>query len=103
MQNKCSQTLTVCDQSQVTAINCYVLGNGASRLRDVGSNWPGGLFWGFPDSSGSTALGNQAKPQANLVEVTVTSPQDSYDLSNVVSDHVIYPFPSSSEVYQTSG
>jgi len=67
-------------------VNCYVLNaNSGFQQINVGGNWPAGVVWGFPGSSGSPATGNNAKPQANLAEFTVGGPngQDSYDISNV--------------------
>ncbi|KAJ7569733.1 hypothetical protein O6H91_01G090900 [Diphasiastrum complanatum] len=85
IKNQCPQTITACSASQSASTACYVLGGGSgSQLIDVGSNWPGGIVWGFPGSSGNPVDGNNAKPQANLAEFTIgASGQDYYDISVV--------------------
>jgi hypothetical protein len=68
-------------------VNCYVLnGRGGRQQINVGGNWPAGVIWGFPGNSGNPGVANNAKPQANLAELTIgASGQDYYDISNVVS------------------
>jgi len=85
VRSQCSFVLTACDQSQNTAIECYVLNNGDSHLINVGTAWTGGLVWGFPENNPDTTVGNNAKPEADLAEFTIgaSNGQDSYDLSNV--------------------
>jgi hypothetical protein len=95
--NKCIQPKTVCVtdyQTRLQPPDCFVLnGGGATRTITRGSlteKWEAGLIWAFNGNSGSPTLGNQAKPQANLAEITIGgftagdgSKQDSYDISNV--------------------
>lgn len=83
VRNQCSYVISACDQAGSGPVTCYALQNGQAHLLDVGASWSGGLIWGFPSDNPDTNQGNLAKPQANLAEFTITSPQDSYDLSNV--------------------
>ncbi|KAH8958452.1 hypothetical protein BDL97_06G025100 [Sphagnum fallax] len=83
--NQCPQTISACQTYGNTPIYSYALGSGASQLIDVGTSWPGGLIWGYPGGSADPADCNTAKPQADLAEFTINSPnsQDYYDISNV--------------------
>lgn len=83
--NQCGRTITACATCCGGGqVNCYVLNSRGGRKQiDVGSNWPAGVVWGFP-GSGNPSTGNNAKPQANLAEITVgAGGQDFYDISNV--------------------
>jgi len=87
IKNQCSETISACATCNSCGgkVNCYALAprNGNQAI-DVGSNWPGGLIWGYPGGSASPADGNSAKPQADLAEFTIgAGGQDSYDISNV--------------------
>ena len=86
--NQCGQTITACATCCGGGqVNCYVLnGRGGRQQLNVGGNWPAGVIWGFPGNSGNPGIGNNAKPQANLAELTIgANGQDYYDISNVVS------------------
>ena len=86
--NQCGQTLTACSTCCGGGqVNCFVLNGGGRKQLDVGSKWPAGVIWAFPGGSGSSSVGNNAKPQANLAEFTINGAngQDYYDISNVVS------------------
>lgn len=86
--NQCGQTITACATCCGGGqVNCYVLnGRGGRQQIDVGGNWPAGVIWGFPGNSGNPGIANNAKPQANLAEMTIgANGQDYYDISNVVS------------------
>lgn len=85
--NQCGQTITACATCcGGGSVNCYVLnGRGGRQQINVGGNWPAGVVWGFPGNSGNPSTGNNAKPQANLAELTIgAGGQDYYDISNVV-------------------
>jgi hypothetical protein len=84
--NQCGQTITACATCCGGGkVNCYVLnGRGGRQQIDVGGNWPAGVIWGFPGNSGNPGIANNAKPQANLAELTIgANGQDYYDISNV--------------------
>ena len=94
--NQCGRTITACATCCGGGqVNCYVLNGRDGRQQiNVGGNWPAGLVWGFP-GSGDPSTGNNAKPQANLAEITVgAGGQDFYDISNVVRApcYPCYPF-----------
>jgi hypothetical protein len=81
--NQCSQTISGCQSDQTGQVSSYLLGSGASQLIDVGTNWPGGVIWGYPGSSADPTDCNNAKPQADVAEFTINSDQDFYDISIV--------------------
>jgi hypothetical protein len=82
--NQCPQPISGCKSDQTGQVTSYPLGSGASQLIDVGTNWPGGVIWGYPGSSADSTDCINAKPQADLAEFTINvSNQDSYDISNV--------------------
>jgi hypothetical protein len=100
--NQCSQTISGCQSDQTGQVSSYLLGSGASQLIDVGTNWPGGVIWGYPGSSADPTDCNNAKPQADVAEFTINSDQDFYDISIVVCPssppapfrRLFYPFKS---------
>ncbi len=67
-------------------MNCYALApHNGFQVIDVGRNWPGGVIWGYPGGSANPTDGNNAKPQADLAEITIgAGGQDFYDISIVV-------------------
>jgi hypothetical protein len=84
--NQCPEVISACQSNQSGTVTCYALAAGTgSQLIDVGTTWLGGLIWGYPGSNANPIDGNNAKPQADLAEITINgfSNTDSYDLSNV--------------------
>ncbi|KAJ7569728.1 hypothetical protein O6H91_01G090500 [Diphasiastrum complanatum] len=64
IKNQCPQTITACSASQSASTACYVLGGGSgSQLIDVGSNWPGGIVWGFPGTAGIPLMAIMPNPK----------------------------------------
>ncbi|CAK9216038.1 unnamed protein product [Sphagnum troendelagicum] len=93
--NQCPEVISAYQSNQSGIATCYALAAGTgSQLIDVGTTWLGGLIWGYPGSSASPIDGNNAKPQADLAEITINgfSNTDSYDLSNVVWHIYKLPF-----------
>ncbi|CAM6068481.1 unnamed protein product [Sphagnum tenellum] len=91
--NQCPEVISACQSNQSGIVTCYALAAGTgSQLIDVGTTWLGGLIWGYPGSSASPIDGNNAKPQADLAEITINgfSNTDSYDLSNVITLTRVY-------------
>ncbi|CAM6051300.1 unnamed protein product [Sphagnum compactum] len=87
IRNQCSETISACATCNICGgqVNCYALApyNGFQVI-DVGPNWPGGVIWGYPGGSANPTDGNNAKPQADLAEITIgAGGEDYYDISNV--------------------
>jgi len=75
-------------------VNCYALApNNGFQVIDVGPNWPGGVIWGYPGGSANPTDGNNAKPQADLVEMTIGTAdgEDYYEISTVVRPSPFQP------------
>jgi len=50
------------------------------------------VIWGYPGGGANPTQGNNAKPQADLAELTIgAGGQDYYDISNVVRPSSFQP------------
>ncbi len=85
--NQCPDVISACQSNQSGIVTCYPLAAGTgSQLIDVGTTWLGGVIWGYPGPTADPTNGTNAKPQADLAEITINgfNNTNSYDLSNVV-------------------